>query len=112
MTDDLFGDDPELDPAETRLIEAFLATEEAEAWQEFGDAASEALEQGKGATVEVPVAFLRLVLPQIRSSPHIFDAMNQAWNRVCDELGMPERKKPAPEQDLAEEEAPGGSGLN
>jgi len=77
---------------EDPVLEAFMATEEFEEWQDFGDAAAKIYEDKNLKTVEVPTAWLRRVLPQMRGTPLIFHAMADVWNRECDRLGMPERK--------------------
>jgi len=77
---------------EDPVLNAFMATEEFEEWQDFGDAAGKIWDDEKLEKVEVPTAWLRRVLPEIRSSPLIFEAMADVWNRECDRLGMPERK--------------------
>ncbi len=74
------------------LFAAFQDTDEFESWDIFCRAAKEALEAGKDRA-ELPTAFLRLVLTQIKIDPLMFDSMVKAWNRVCDERGMPEEKK-------------------
>jgi hypothetical protein len=77
---------------EDPVLNAFMATEEFEEWQDFGDDADKIWEDENLDKVEVPTAWLRRVLPEIRSSPLIFSAMVEVWNRECDRLGMPERK--------------------
>jgi hypothetical protein len=74
------------------LEDKFLGTDEGEAWDEFVQAAREALDSGK-ERAELPTAFLKLVLPDIAASPTMFDVMREAWNRVCDENGAPERRE-------------------
>ena len=70
---------------EDPVLNAFMATEEFEEWQDFGDDADKIWEDENLEKVEVPTAWLRRVLPEIRS-------MVEVWNRECDRVGMPERK--------------------
>jgi hypothetical protein len=77
---------------EDPVLTAFLATEECEEWQDFGDAAEKIYENESLETIEVPTAWRRRVLPEIRNDPMIFRAMVDVWNRECDRLGMPGRK--------------------
>jgi len=83
---------------EDPVLNAFLATEEFEEWQDFGDAAEKIYENESLATIEVPTEWLRRVLPEIRTDPMIFRAMVDVWNRECDRLGMPERKMESPHE--------------
>ena len=92
---------------EDPVLNAFIATEEFEEWQDFGDDAGKIWEDENLEKVEVPTAWLRRVLPEIRSSPLIFSAMVEVWNRECDRLGMPERKMKTPPQ-VAEEDGNDG----
>ena len=75
------------------VADRFLATPEAEEWQAFTEAANAALENSQDETVTVPVAFLRRVLPEISADPLMFQHLLESWNRVADELGLPEEKK-------------------
>lgn len=84
----------EPDPEE-QLLEEFLGTPEGEAWDNFMQQGREAIERGD-ATVEMPTAFLALILPEL-SSPFDFLALKQAWNRLCDERGRADLKKTVPE---------------
>lgn len=88
---------------EDPVLNAFMATEEFEEWQDFGDAAAKIYENESLETVEVPTAWLRRVLPEIRTDPMIFRAMIEVWNRECDRLGMPERKMKSPPQRAEED---------
>ena len=82
----------DFEATEDPVLNAFMATEEFEEWQDFGDDADKIWGDENLEKVEVPTAWLRRVLPEIRSSPLIFSAMVEVWNRECDRLGMPERK--------------------
>ena len=88
---------------EDPVLNAFLATEEFEEWQDFGDAAEKIYENESLATIEVPTEWLRRVLPEIRTDPMIFRAMVDVWNRECDRLGMPERKMKSTPQGAQED---------
>lgn len=77
---------------EDPVLNAFMATEEFEEWQDFGDDADKIWQDENLEKVEVPTAWLRRVLPEIRANPMIFRAMVEVWDRECDRLGMPERK--------------------
>jgi len=74
------------------LLAAFQNTEEFEAWDAFCYEAKKALEAGKDRA-ELPLKFLRLAYIDIKIDPLKFNGMVKAWNRVCDERGMPEEKK-------------------
>jgi hypothetical protein len=74
------------------LYARFLATEEAEEWYAFIEAARAALE-GAGDTVTVPAAFLRRVIGQMGSTPLMFDHLRQAHDRIAAEMGLPEEGK-------------------
>ena len=90
------------------LFAAFQDTDEFEAWDAFCQEAKGALEAGK-ERAELPTAFLRLVLTEIKIDPLKFDGMVKAWNRVCDERGMPEeKKKEIPEPEKTDPESPDG----
>lgn len=84
----------EPDPEE-QLMDEFLGTPEMEAWDAFVQQGREAIGQGD-ETVEMPTAFLALILPEL-SSPFEFLAVKQAWNRLCDERGRANLKKAVPE---------------
>jgi hypothetical protein len=71
----------------------FLATEEAAEWQAFTEAANAALENSEDETVTVPAGFLRRAIGEIAADPLQFEHLLRAWNRVADELGLPEEKK-------------------
>lgn len=75
------------------VADRFLATDEAEEWQAFTQAANAALEKSDGETVTVPAAFLRRVLPEISADPLMFQHLLEAWNRTADELGLPGERK-------------------
>ena len=90
------------------LFAAFQETDEFEAWDAFCHEAKKALEAGK-ERAELPTAFLRLVLTEIKIDPMMFNGMVKAWNRVCDERGMPEeKKKEIPELEKTAPESPDG----
>lgn len=86
----------EEDQAEARLQDAFLATDEMDAWQALHEAVTSALARG-GERAEVPLAFLKLAMPEIAAMPTMFDAVKEVWNRVCDAEGLPARKFPMPD---------------
>jgi len=93
---------------EDPVLNAFMATEEFEEWQDFGDDAGKIWEDENLEKVEVPTAWLRRVLPEIRSDPMIFRAMMEVWDRECDRLGMPERKMMKTPPQAAEEDGNDG----
>lgn len=78
-------------PYET-LMAAFLDTPEMTEWEEFVAAARRQLETGAD-TVTVPAAFLRRVIDDIATSPLMFGAVRQDWNRHCDAHGQPALKE-------------------
>lgn len=88
--------DEEVEQAEARLHEAFLATDEMDAWQGFQEAVTAALARGD-TRAELPLDFLKLVIPEISAAPTMFDAMKEVWNRVCDAEGLPQRKFTMPD---------------
>lgn len=73
------------------LYDDFQNTDEMLAWDDFCTAARKALDESK-TTAELPTAFLTLVLAEIRTDPLQFAALRAAWNRLCDEKGVPEEK--------------------
>lgn len=89
---------------EELLYDAFLGTPEMEAWDAFVEQGREAIDKG-AERVEMPTAFLALILPEL-SSPMMFLAFREAWNRLCDERGRPDLKK----EGLGEEEEETGAG--
>jgi hypothetical protein len=90
------------------LFAAFQDTAEFEAWDAFCHEAKKAIEAGKDRA-ELPLAFLRLAYIDIKTDPLMFNGMVKAWNRVCDERGMPEeKKKEIPEMDKTTLESPDG----
>ncbi len=91
--------------AEDLLYDEFLATPEAEAWDAFVEEGRKAIEKG-AETVEMPTAFLALILPEF-SSPLQFVALREVWNRLCDERGQPDLKKPVPEEGREDESGDG-----
>lgn len=82
-------------PDGNKIDIAFLESEEGDEWQAFVEAMSRIGDEQDRA--DLPLGFLRRVLPEIASSPTMFDAMKEAWNRVCDEQGEPHRKFTLPE---------------
>jgi hypothetical protein len=84
--------------ADRRLHEAFLATAEMDAWQGLHEAMTAALAKG-AERAELPLAFLKLVMPEIATTPMMFDAVKEVWNRVCDAEGLPDRKLAVPDPD-------------
>jgi hypothetical protein len=75
------------------LYARFLATEEAEEWYAFIEAARAALEGAGGDTVTVPAAFLRRAIGQMGAAPLMFDHLRQAHDRIAAEMGLPEEGK-------------------
>lgn len=86
----------EPDEREQQLQDAFLSTEEMDEWQSLHEALTAAVDQG-AERAELPLGFLKLVMPEIASMPTMFDAVKEVWNRVCDAEGQPERKFALPE---------------
>lgn len=84
-------DEPEDSPADAKLIETFLATEEMGDWQGFVEAANAAIAKGE-ERAELPLAFLKTVIDEISTGPTMFAAVREVWNRACDEQDMPSRK--------------------
>lgn len=84
-------DDPEDSPADAKLIETFLATEEMGDWQSFVEAANAAIAKGE-EHAELPLAFLQTVIDEISTGPTMFAAVREVWNRACDIEDMPTRK--------------------
>lgn len=78
-------------PYET-LMAAFLETPDMADWEDFVAAARRQLETGAD-TVTVPAVFLRRVIDDIATSPLMFAAVRQDWNRHCDEHGQPKFKE-------------------
>ena len=75
------------------LQDLFQNTDEMRAWDEFCTEARKAVDSGEGRA-ELPTAFLKLVLTEIAIAPLQFSAFRQAWNRLCDQHGMPTEKMP------------------
>ncbi len=76
-----------------RLAEAFTETPEMAAYLDFIDTANEAIERGdKEATL--PTAFLSRAIHEFQ--PMDYPHLRETWNRLCDEMGLPEEKKPVP----------------
>ncbi|HVZ10138.1 hypothetical protein [Rhodopila sp.] len=73
-------------------MDAFLNTPEMSDWEDFVAAARRQLETGAD-TVTVPVAFLRRVIDDIATSPLMFVAVREDWNRHCDSHGQPAFKE-------------------
>jgi hypothetical protein len=71
---------------------AFLDTPEMTDWEDFVAAARRQLETGAD-TVTVPAAFLRRVIDDIATSPLMFAAVQDDWNRHCDAQGQPALKE-------------------
>ena len=83
------SDDDRADELYTR----FLETEEMQDWEEFVGATKKALKADPNAqTVTVPAGFLRRVMTDIATTPHMFYAYRERFNQLCDEMGMPEEK--------------------
>lgn len=77
------------------LYLAFLSTPEMQGWEAFVEQARKGIASGKDR-IELPTAFLKLVIEDIASTPLSLDALVEVWNRTCDQEGMPEEKKNAP----------------
>lgn len=77
-------------PYET-LMAAFLDTPEMADWDAFVSAARQQLDAG-AASVTVPAAFLGRIIDEISTSPMMFMAVRDHWNRHCDDNGHPELK--------------------
>ena len=79
------GDYPPLQPTpyET-LMAAFLDTPEMADWDAFVSATRQQLAAG-AASVTVPAAFLGRIIDEISTSPMMFMAVKDHWNRHCDE---------------------------
>jgi hypothetical protein len=89
------------------LYGQFLATDEMQDWDEFVEQARKALEANPDAeTVTVPAAFLRRVITEIGTTPHMFRVYVERFNQLCDEMGVPEQKiaegDPRPEDMVAQ----------
>jgi hypothetical protein len=86
--------DKDLEPTPLeRLEEAFIDTDEMREFLAARDKAAEAAERGE-KEVLMPAALISRMFAAIQplDLPH----MPAAWNRVCDEKGMPDQKKPEP----------------
>ena len=82
------------------LYVRFIDTQEMGEWQDFVDECKRALHEDPTAkTVTVPATFLRRVILQIGQEPTMFDAYQRRFNQLCDELGLPEEKKPVSDYD-------------
>jgi hypothetical protein len=77
------------------VLDRFLSTLEFQAHNELITALEEADKAGKDRA-ELPTAFLRMVLLDLKTEPLMFDAMKGVWNRICDEEGFPQQKKRMP----------------
>ena len=85
----------DLDPTpEERLHEAFIDTDEFRALYAAKNKAREAAERGD-KEVLLPAALMADVLAI--TQPFDLDRLRAVWNRVCDEMGMPEQKQAMPE---------------
>ena len=79
------------------LFGQFQETDEMQDWDDFMQAAKKALEDRPSAeTIAVPAAFLRRVIDEIGATPLMFSAYRDRFNRLCDEMGMPDQKVPVP----------------
>ena len=82
------------------LYVRYLDTEEAYEWENFVDECKRVLKEDPNAkTVTVPAMFLRRVILDIGAQPLMFDAYKRRFNQLCDELGLPEEKKPVSDFD-------------
>lgn len=80
--------------AEERLYEAFIDTEE---MREFLDAQNKARASAERGDKDVlmPAAVIFRIFAAIQPLDVMY--LRAAWNRVCDETGMPEQKQPMPD---------------
>ena len=79
------------------LFARFQETDEMQDWDAFVESVKKALEDAPSAeTVAVPAGFLRRVIEEIGATPLMFAAYRDRFNLLCDEMGMPEEKVPAP----------------
>jgi len=86
------------------LYTRFLETEEMQDWEDFVGAAKKALKADPHAqTVTVPAGFLRRVMTDIATTPHMFYAYRERFNQLCDEMGVPEEKRGIEERMLTGE---------
>lgn len=87
------------------LYAKFQETDEMVEWDAFVNGARKALEASPDAqTVSVPAAFLRRVIDDIGATPLAFPAYRDRFNQLCDEMGMPEEKRPAPAAPAGDDE--------
>ena len=77
------------------LWAAFFDTDEMAEYHAATNKISAALKRGD-KEVSLPTEFLAKRLPQ--AVPFHDKEFVDAWNRVCDEVGMPEHKMPLPEE--------------
>jgi hypothetical protein len=89
------------------LMDLFQNTDEMLAWDDFVTEARKALEKGDEKAI-LPMAFLRLVLPDLATDPLHFPVFRTRFNQLCDEQGMPGEKVPEPSS--PEDEGEGGEG--
>lgn len=85
----------DLDPTpEERLEEAFIGTEEMAEFLDAREKAQDAADRGD-EEVALPAALAARIFALIQ--PLDLEHLRAAWNRACDEVGMPEQKKAMPE---------------
>jgi hypothetical protein len=76
------------------LYDRFLGTDEAREWDEFVQHVREALETaGNVMFFPVPAGFLRRAIDQIGTDPLMFRHMVDVYNRIADEMDLPEEQK-------------------
>jgi hypothetical protein len=86
--------DNDLEPTPLeRLEEAFIDTDEMREFLAAREKAAQAAERGESEVV-MPAALIARIFDI--TQPHDLAHLRHAWNRVCDEQGMPGEKKPEP----------------
>lgn len=81
---------PVTEAQEDELYARFEASDEYRRWRAFADAL-DGIEHGTAPAVEVPTAFVRIA--PIGLDPFRFDVLRDVWNRLCDNLRLPESRK-------------------
>src|SRR5579871_2679475 len=85
----------DLEPtAEERLQEAFIETDEMGEFLDAQDKARAAAERGD-EEVSLPSALISRIFAAVQ--PLDLAHLRAVWNRVCDEMGMPEQKQAMPD---------------
>jgi hypothetical protein len=75
-----------------KLMEEFLKTPEAQLWQTFVKQTRISLDIQKNKH-DVQRDFFRLVLPEMAENPTMFSVLRDIWNRLADQMGIPEEIK-------------------